>query len=429
MEYATWCNTLKIEPPYLHETYTFSGTPYEVGYQRGRQFKDMIQAYVTRQSAGVLDDLDSWPKPEDYNLDWLKENNPPVYNEYKNWAARTPDWLNEEIRGMAEGARVSYDKLLINDRHYPFIVKARESPSNPRVDRESLNCTSFIAFGKATAGGKVLSGGSREANSLLPLDCIKRIRTKGMNNVVLYARDPWSARGLWGMNDKGLSVAGNGISIVPEAVGHVGYVLIFIRILLQECDTVDEAVDRLRDAKMVMGHHWYMADKKEGVCVDFNNRDKLFDNSGDEFIPGASPIYTNPKFRKWNYVIYDETDPNWGWHNAAKRGVYRLDRFRELYSEKRPLKLSDIPLIQADHGGRGSGVLRQEFYGSPPQGSDFTICVHGRNTRPGNIIQGVYPKFHMTCCAHIEDHDNLKMYMAWGSPCEAGYVPYTPPSG
>lgn len=46
----------------------------------------------------------SKPTPDQYNLDYLKENYPDQYKKWEATLSKTPKWLREEARGLSEGA-------------------------------------------------------------------------------------------------------------------------------------------------------------------------------------------------------------------------------------------------------------------------------------------------------------------------------------
>ena len=94
-----------------------------------------------------------------------------------------------------------------------------------------------------------------------------------------------------------------------------------------------------------------------------------------------------------------------------------MERYYELFNEKNPLKLDDVPSILGDHGGRGTGIIQENIEDACPQGSDYTICVHGSR------VQGL-KTFHSSSFSSIAVPDKKRLYLAFGSPCECGYIPF-----
>ena len=171
----------------------------------------------------------------------------------------------------------------------------------------------------------------------------------------------------------------------------------------------------------------YVADPKRAVHIEHagNIVEVIDPESG--FDAGSSPYFSSPKMTKYCDVLVDETDPNFGFHLAKKRGIFRMERYHKLFQMKKPLKLADIPSMTGDHGGRGTGIIQEHHEGSCPIGSDYTICAHGGPTHGEEGPAGQTGSFHANAWSVINVPDERKMYIAFGSPCEAGYVPFHPP--
>jgi len=72
-----------------------------------------------------------------------------------------------------------------------------------------------------------------------------------------------------------------------------------------------------------------------------------------------------------HYVLVDETDPKFTYGLAAKRVIFRTERFHELLKEYYgKLTPEMVPVICGDHGGRGTGLIRNTIDGVSLQGSD-----------------------------------------------------------
>ena len=81
---------MRNRPTFLHETYTYSGKPYEMGLKRGKKYAALIKTSVASQVTGNVYDSSSWLTPEQYNLEWFKENRPSDYKDYMKWVETLP---------------------------------------------------------------------------------------------------------------------------------------------------------------------------------------------------------------------------------------------------------------------------------------------------------------------------------------------------
>jgi hypothetical protein len=398
---------VRNQPSYLHEIYEFEGTPYEIGYERGKRTADLLKLV-----------LESYPA--NYTLDYFKEKKPSEYNEWKKVLDKAPEWILEEARGNAEGAGVPFEKLIIQDGWFPFKTEDTEG------------CCGFVAFGKGTVGGRVLVGGNGETDhaSIRYLG-VARFKNKNGNNLVMQSKRPWEPGTQCGVNEKGVSLFGSGISVIPEAYGTVGYGSTIIRRrVLQEANDLDEAIDIFKKGPLLTGHHMYVGDEKRAVHIEYTCDHLEVIDPEKGFEAGASSAFSSPNLKDYAFTIKDVFDPKFLHRNSLWSGMWRIGRFHDLFEELKPLTLEMIPRILGDHGGRGSGQIREDMEGVCPQGSDYTICVHGSRIGKGKGALFGGPttgSFHSSGFSNIEVPDQRKMYIAFGSPCECGYVSFYPP--
>ena len=111
-----------------------SGSHYEMGLQYGKacpEISDMLE--LARQLFGDKGTADN-----------IQDRYVPMYLPYlENYAPE----IVEELKGMAEGAGVSFSDIMLLNITYKISVQSVME-----------GCTSFAAMGKATAGGKLISG-------------------------------------------------------------------------------------------------------------------------------------------------------------------------------------------------------------------------------------------------------------------------------
>ena len=304
-----------------------------------------------------------------------------------------------------------------------FPVKNPEESSSPDLD-----CNGFVAYGKGTADGTPLIGGNAETDhESLRHFSVVRVRNKVGNNFVMATKSPMFGASQCGMNEKGVCIFGSGVSIKPELFGEIGYRQVIRRIVLQEANNIDEAIDILKKGPRMGGQHIYLADKKRAVHIEYagSNIEVIDPESG--FDSGSSPYFSTPKTREWCNVVVDETNPKWSYMVSKTRGVFRMERYHELFQMKKPLKLADIPSMTGDHGGRGTGIIQEHIEGFCPSGSDYTICAHGGRSRGIGGTGGTASSFHSSSFGNISDPNKLTFWVSFGNSCEAGFVPFHPP--
>ena len=418
---------MRNQPSFLHEIIDIGGSPYEIGLQRGKMFKERLKKEMERLTFGNPYYKELWPKPEEYNLEVIEERAPHLYKDWQKALEKTPDWFREECQGQADGAGISYNKMILAGSWFPFIMPVKGEPGS--LSAPSDDCNGFIAYGKATTDGKPLVGGNGETDhESLRHMAIIRYKNKNANNFVLQNKEPWYPGTQCGMNEKGVCLFGSGVSIKPEIFGEFGYRGVIRRIVLQEADNIDEAIDLFKQGPLMGGQHIYLADRKRAVHIEYAGRNIEVIDPESGFDSGASPYFSTPKTQEWCNVVSDETDPQYSYHVAKARGLFRMERWHELFKIHRPLTIEKIPTLLGDHGGRGTGIIQEHIEGACHQGSDFTICVHGKRSRGIGGTGGTATSFHSSSFSNISQPEKLRFWVAFGNPCEAGFVPFKPPT-
>jgi hypothetical protein len=388
--------------------------------QRGKLTAEYVRKNVAKLSVGNPY-YGATPTTEQYNLDYLKANYPSQFKKWEATLAKAPEWLREEARGLADGAGVPLEKVLISGDVLPFFLRSEiEAGQKAILDHD---CNGFVAFGPATVGGRVLVGGNSEGSHAgIRYLSVIRVKNKVGNSYVQQSHfNQGLSVGQAGMNDKGVCIFGSGVW------GDVGYRIMIRRKVLQDANNVDEAIDIFKEGPLMGGQHMYVGDTKRAVHIEHTGRDVEVIDPESGFDAGSSPYFSSPRMQPFCDVMVDETDPDFTFHFAKKRGVFRMERYHELFQMKKPLKLSDIPSMTGDHGGRGTGLVQEHIAGACLQGSDYTICAHGTAGHGSEGPQGQQGSFHANAWSVIFVPDQKKMYMAFGNPCEAGYVPFHPP--
>jgi len=307
---------LRNQPTFLHDVYTFSGTPYEIGFQSGKLAADELKRRVDGFVFGNPYLPHLWPEPGEYSLDALKESYPDKFKRWEKAHEDAPEWFREECRGKADGAGVDYEKIIVTTTFIPFVMQESDAAFGSAED----DCNGFVAHGKATVDGKPLVGGNGETDHLaIRQTRIVRMRNKVGNSFVMKSGLPFLNSSQAGMNDKGVCLFGSGVSIKPEIFGDVGYRQVIRRIVLQEADNVDEAIDLFKQGPLMGGQHIYLADKKRAVHIEYAGKHVEVIEPESGFDAGSSPYFSSPRMTPHCNVLVDETDPKFRWRVAKKR--------------------------------------------------------------------------------------------------------------
>jgi len=166
--------------------------------------------------------------------------------------------LLEEIRGIAEGAQLPYDSILL-ETAYPFTT---DTP---------LNCTIISAFGTATADGTPIVG--RNYDFLLDFRKCNQLRSvTGKNAKFSFVGGTITMLGVEeGMNSAGLFIgdAGWEPKELPASRGLSSRQV--MQLVLENCASVDTAIEFIRQTPKFAnnaGTCYLLADKKEAVIME-----------------------------------------------------------------------------------------------------------------------------------------------------------------
>lgn len=216
-----------------------SGTPYQMGYQLGQAIKDEVEKCM----GGFLElGQESDEKYSDANLDdaWNKML-PYIDNRFV-----------EELKGLADGAEVSLDKL-------------RRAHMIPVVS--SYACSGVAVWGDATESGDLFQ--------IRNLDFTMDAHLQDYPVIVVYKPDQGiphiqtSFAGYVashsGMNAKGIVLGEKGASPsseYPYNYDGIHFSLIF-RTILYDSDNLDETLDMIKNAQLIKRYFLYIGDGKQ----------------------------------------------------------------------------------------------------------------------------------------------------------------------
>lgn len=236
------------------------GTPYEMGYAHGKLMADKVRKFVTTITMAMCIGMQM-----------------PASKLDEAWAEMEPfvsDDIKEEMRGLAEGSGLELRA----------IQRAHTIP-----DVSEFHCTFFASWGKATRNGH-----------LIQIRALDYATEAGIQNfpAILVAKpvdkNPFVLVG-WvgfvgcvsGISGKSIAVSEIGTNFGDEKETLAGEPFPFLlRRVLEEADTLDEAVSMIQEAKRTTSYLY---------CV------------GDGKVPDARALMT---CKDWAYVFDAKCLPN-----------------------------------------------------------------------------------------------------------------------
>lgn len=285
--------------------------------------------------------------------------------------------LMDEIEGIAEGADVTVEEVLIVGGYTDFVdVVCRSAAGN------GFGCTAFFAGPAATSDGSSFVGQTWDMFSEAEEGVIAlRLAVEG--NPEVLALSYAGCVGMMGMNAEGLALAGNNLRPTDARPG-VPWTFI-CREILRRAD-VESAFKAMARARLCSGHNFLFADRT-GAAVSV-------ETTGERLarIEPAGPIfvhanhYLDPGMRK----LEAPPDPK-------GCSPHRARRLEQVLSERRgSLDIAYLQKALADHDGMPRSV-----------------CCHDYELSTGARIR--------TCAAIVMDIAGRKAHVAKGNPCKGGF--------
>ncbi|MBN1345354.1 MAG: hypothetical protein JXQ73_21860 [Phycisphaerae bacterium] len=215
------------------------GTPYDMGYAVGRLMKDEVAACTSAWLAGARAEMPERCTDEQLDAAW------------KSVAPHTDKRFQQELRGLADGSGVPYERLL--RMHMIPVVS-------------DFACSGVIVWGEATKTGHLLQ--------LRNLDFTVNAHLQEYPLIVIYVPD----RGIphasvtvagmiganTGMNARGVVMGEKGESPKKDHPFDLNgtHFLTLFRDVLWEARSLDEAVGMIRSAKLIKRYYFYVGGRK-----------------------------------------------------------------------------------------------------------------------------------------------------------------------
>ncbi len=289
-----------------------TGSSFDIGYQHGKilkdEIKDGIHKYFSEQISKLLKS-DKRFRNNAVNkvvVRFLK-------SKAQKFIQRIPDEIKEELRGISEGAEISY-KLALEMYVFPelmsYIISKSTKENYSFKSHLSgdilMGCTSILAYGDATPDNNLLHGRNLDAIGIGYWDKYPLIQHVEPDNGYKYISI--SSAGLagaviTGMNEKGITYALHQ-NYTKEFNENNMPILALGIMILKHADTLSKAKDIIKSAKSVGGWSVVVSDAKikdafiAEICAD-----EVFFRSSDRDLLICTNSYLLPDLHEKEIVL------------------------------------------------------------------------------------------------------------------------------
>ncbi|MED4955571.1 C45 family peptidase [Paenibacillus macerans] len=314
------------------------GTEFDQGKQQGAAASHLIKSNIVRYRK----ELKQYRVGEAEYTALIRRN--------LQFLERTEPALVEELRGLAEGADIPFEDILLINIPLYFILHW--------VPQE---CSSILARGKATFDGKTYLLKNRDYGG------------DRVEHIILNRRYP-SGEKIVEVNGAGiLTFPGNGLNSHGLAISTSGvwskqmkfdldqvdsaHSLLNAHLILRSSCTVDEAVGYLREVPRMSGMNFVIADREKAAAVEVTQDGVYVLEEGNDIIVRTNH-YHHPDIVHWN------SSPE-----KADSSFSRYQRATSFLEERRGnIKFQDIWEIGSDQeNGPNNSLSRHAVNG---QGAD-----------------------------------------------------------
>jgi len=349
-----------------------AGTPYELGFQHGRQAAAQAAAFAEYLIATASARDPRHPEGRS-RAEVLQAacRFLPLFEEY------CPALL-EEVHGLAAGADLPFEEALL--------LQIRGEVS-PLLLEEA--CTTLAVAGPHTADGGVLIGQNSDmAAGLRQYFLVLSLRPKDAPPLLTWTFA--GQLGYHGLNRAGVAHFANSLSGGPEPASRPGGLPHYpIKRRLYECRTRAEVVETWRRMPVCSSGN-YLCSSADGAIFDIEATPEGFavlEDGGEGFLAHANH-FLSPLFRT------EETD-----RLSVPDSFARQERMAALLRNGRGgLTVTAAKAFLADHAGHPASICRHEE-------SDG----RGMSTVAGLVAEPAAGRLHVS----------------WGPPCEGAWTCYT----
>lgn len=232
-------------------TLELHGTPYEMGFQHGSAFADLIREVTANRLA--LCQNPHWtgqilPFSE---IMALAESSLSAH------AAYAPH-LMEELQGIADATRLSLAELIILNGFTDFVDAIYNTHPLPiELAVSTHNCTTYAAASRQTHYGYPFIGQNWDMDTLM-MPYVTLLKGTPQHRPSFFAFTLTGCIGMIGMNEAGIAVCINNLS---DAHGQPKVTWNFVIRKILEQTTLEDALACITEAELGGGHNYLLMDR------------------------------------------------------------------------------------------------------------------------------------------------------------------------
>lgn len=347
------------------------GTPYEIGYQHGRTYRDDIRRYTVERVQLVCSGLWSGgPMPRNEVLA-IAEACLPDHEAY------APE-LFQELQGLAAATGLSLAELIIVGGFTDFVDTVYNATGQKTARLPIDDCTAFIVPDNVSEGAGFFGQTWDMHDTATEFVILLDVQPDDAPRSLVFTTT--GCLGQIGMNEHGICV---GINNLLGADGQIGVTWPFVvRRVLQQ-DNIDDALACIIEAKLAGAHNYLLFDKTgRGYNIEAMSSHHVVKPLADEPL-----LHTNHCLLP-ETLQFSQTRPA----EAQASSEARLFKAEELL-QKRPLTIQDLIAVTRDPNA---------------------ICVRAK------------PPMHIESCgAAIMQPKTGTFWAVWGLPSENEYEQFT----
>ena len=272
------------------------GSPRERGRQQGQALAKEIKAGIERYMKRRVEE------DQHYSVGYQRQCAAAMVK-------HIPEEYLEEMRGVAEGAGVSYEQILLLHTHADMVHFGHEwgQVTDGRQRKSESLCSNFVAFGPATVGGKVYHGRNLDWNTGTGIQEFATVLIEEPDKGIPFALLAWAGciGSVTGMNAEGITFGEMTSSTADETLD--GMPLFFAcRRILDGCHDLNEVEQFVKTYPDTTGWNFMVADGEASDArafeVDAKQRFVYRPNDPREFHPPMSYPIPNA-IRRTNHPI------------------------------------------------------------------------------------------------------------------------------
>ncbi|NHJ48713.1 MAG: hypothetical protein FK733_13090 [Asgard group archaeon] len=325
---------------------TIEGSYYDIGYWLGKKTDKFQSSY--------------------FSSNYTKDQIDFAYLCSKSVKQFFPELL-QEIQGLADGSNIDFETLITSEIGMAL----------------NRGCTVLAVPAKYTKNGKMLFARSMDwFSEAMPYSFILRIKPE--DKLASLAFNETMTGRLGGINEAGLVIGDSNCVWGNFNPGLIPGVL--VRWVLENCKTVQEAVEFLEKIPHVIGNHYLLADTNNTVArVEAYNRKTVTTYFEDEFTATANHYFSSD---------FDFIAPL-----KPKHSTDRIDYLHNWINNLTQLiDINSIKEIQREH--------------------EVELCPHVKEEFNGQLMELT------TTWAWIHEVGSKKIHLCQGSPCQNNYFEF-----